>query len=362
MRQVNATIRPAAAVVGWVAALALAGCSSGSSTAPPASGQSRSSDSTASTPNVPPYNGPDSTLFAEIKAPTLKPGVAFRVGFLQANGAVGNLRAMQQAAQQQVSKLGGSMIALDAQLSAQTQISQFQQLIAQRVGAVLVIPLDPNALEASFKQARAAGIPVIAYNAPADTSQPTNPLITTSVNVGFDYAAYALMKDIATKRPGSTFAILGIGLPVPNLQYINARAKYWGIKLGLDFVQEADAQTDDTNGYGPAVNAIFTKNLHVDNVIAFNDESAVFAATQAQQRGITPNISCLNGGEDIARQGIVAGRMYSDYFIRWSDEGTTMANAAYLDVSKQGTPPKSVVLKSTLVTKANVDQPRPWTK
>lgn len=313
--------------------------------------------------SLPVYDGPELKLLGAVAGPTSKTGTPFRVGFLQVNGAVGNLQAVEQAARAEVEKLGGSIIALDAQLNPQTQISQFQQLISQKVDAILVLPAVDSSLEPSLNQAKAAGIPVFSYGLPVDKSQSANPNVTASINVGFDYAAYSTMKDIATHRPGSTFAILGSALPVPTLQYIDAQVKKWGIAMGLKFVGEEDALTDDTNGFGPAANAIFAKYPQVTNIVAFNDESAVFTATQAAQRGSTSlQISCINGGEDIARQAISAGRLYSDYFMRWSDLGTNMVDAAYTTLTKQGTIPASIVLESAVVTKTNVGDQRDWAK
>jgi len=334
---------------------------SGSTATEPTAGSSAGNSSGPS--SLSEYDGPEVKLLGEVATPATKPGTPFKVGFLQVNGAVGNLRAVQQAADAAVGKLGGSMVALDAQLNPQTQISQFQQLISQKVDAILVLPAVDSSLEPSLKQAKDAGIPVFTYGLPVDKSKPADPYVTTSINVGFDYAAYSVMKDIATKRPGSTFAILGSALPVPTLQYIDSQVKSWGIRMGLKFLDEADALTDDTNGYGPAANTIFAKHPDVTNLIAFNDESAVFAATQATQRGnSTVQISCINGGEDIARQAITGGRMYSDYFMRWTDLGTALANAAYTTVTRQGTLPATLVLKSTVVTKANVGEARSWAK
>lgn len=313
--------------------------------------------------SLPSYDGAELKLLGEIPAPAIKAGHSFKVGFLQVNGAVGNLRAVQSAAAAQVAKLGGTMIALDAQLSPQTQISQFQQLISQKVDAILVLPAVDSSLNPSMKQAQAAGIPVITYGLPVDKAQPANPYVATSVNVGFDYGAYSIAKNIASKNPGSTFAILGVGLPVPTLQYIDSQMKTWGVRMGLKFVGEEDALTDDTNGYGPAAQAILTKYPDVQNILAFNDESALFMATQAVQKSNnTVKISVVNGGEDIARQAIMANRMYSDYFMRWGDLGTDMVNASYQAVTKQGTPPTGAVLKSEVVTKDNIDAQRPWAK
>ncbi len=371
----------------WVVTVAASACSSGTTAQTPANSAASpsttvsqagsntsgpmatestvglSTGTTSGPSSLPKYDGPESKFLGEVPTPAMKPGTRFKVGFLQVNGAVGNLRAVEQAADAAVGKLGGSMVALDAQLNPQTQISQFQQLISQKVDAIIVLPAVDSSLEPSLKQAKDAGIPVFTYGLPVDKSKPADPFVTTSINVGFDYAAYSVMKDIATKRPGSTFAILGSALPVPTLQYIDSQVKSWGIRMGLKFLDEADALTDDTNGYGPAANSILTRHPDVTNLVAFNDESAVFAATQATQRGnSTVQISCINGGEDIARQAITGGRMYSDYFMRWSDLGTSLANAAYTTVTSQGTLPAAIVLKSTVVTKANVGEARSWAK
>lgn len=344
---------------------AVAGCGSSSSSASrSASGSSGSSSSSAGgkSASLPAYDGPERRYFGNIVAPNAKPGAGLRFGLLQVNGAASSLLAMQSGVVDQIKKLGGTTITLDAQINPQTQISQFQQLLSQHVNAIIVMPVIDSALTASLKQAQAAHIPVVSFALPANKALPANPYVATSVNSGFDFGDYSIMRYFASQHPGATYALLGSSLPVPQLQYIDQRIKYWGTRLGLKFVGEVDAQADNPTGYAPALQTLFTQHGNADYLVTYNDESAIAASTQAAQKGSRIEIGTGNGGEDVTRQAIAAKRVLAVYFQPWRQMGTTMANAAFAWATKQGKPAKTLVLKSLLVTKSNIGDNLPWAK
>lgn len=359
-----------AVLAGVIVSLTLAACGNSGATPGNAGSTAGGTGSASSTPtpgqtaSVAAYDGPEAKYFAEVPEPTPKSGFRPRIGILGVNGAVASQRTTVDSAAAQVRTLGGEPIILDAQINPQTQISQFQQLISQKVDAIIVQPASAAALNPSLQQAKQAGIPVIATAFPPDVTQPANPALATNITVGNDYAAYSTMRAIAERQPGSTYAVLGSSIPVPQLQYLNALIREWGPKVGLKMVGEEDAKTDDPTGFVAPLQTIFTKYPDADSLVTYNDESAVSAGTQlAQHPGSHMQISTINGGEDIGRAAIAAGRLHAAYFMRWNDLGKALANATYATLTKQGnTLPKTIVLKSDVVTKDNVSQSQPWAK
>ena len=83
------------------------------------------------------YDGPDQPYFVEVDRPTKVDGQDFEVGFLQISGAQPVLVAMQDAAQEEVEELGGTMIVKDAGLDIQKQQSQMDELITQGVDVII---------------------------------------------------------------------------------------------------------------------------------------------------------------------------------------------------------------------------------
>ncbi len=93
--------------------------------------------------------------------------------------AVANLQAdffneIKQSVESYGRSKGLTVITVDAQGDAATQVSQVQDLIAQNIGALIYIPAGATAAAVPVKAARAAGIPVVnvdrtAEGAPGDT-------------------------------------------------------------------------------------------------------------------------------------------------------------------------------------------------
>jgi ABC-type sugar transport system substrate-binding protein len=304
---------------------------------------------------IPAYNGPEKRYFGTVSAPT-KPKKGLKVGFLQVFGGQPILVAMQDSFVAEIKKLGGSTVVYDAGLNPQTQVSQFNLLFAQGVKGIGVMPVDAAGIQPSLQQAKKSKIPVVGFNDPVDLSTPANPLLTSTINAGYDYGAYLTMKAIAQKAPGSGFAILGTSLPITTLQYADAREKYWGVKLGLKFLGEQDAQEDTPTGYAPAAQGILTDYPSVKSIITYNDESALAVSTAAAQAGKSGiNIADPNSGQTVAGAAIKSGAILGGYFVPYVQIGKMMADAVYAAASGDAHGlPKIVVTKSKFVSKANV--------
>lgn len=349
---------PARVRIGALAAtlvVTLAGCSSsdGSSGA----GGGKSDDKIIDNVDLSGYNGTDAKALelGDLKEPAKKDVSDCTVGFLQAFGGQSNLVAMQKSTEDTLKSYGCEMTALDSQLNPQTQVTQFQQLLAQHVKAIILMPVALNALQPSLAQAKEENIPVIGFNLPYDLSQPSNPLITTNVSTAFDFACYAVMRHLADVRPGSTFAIMGTAIPSDQLQYFIKRYQYWGEQLGLKFVGKVDALADDPNSFTPAIQSIFTKWPDVQNLVSYSETFALTASTVAAQAGKTDvNIVDSNGGLASVVPAIKAGKVLGNYFVPWVGAGQQMAYAAFMAVSGDE-PPQTVVLRSKEVTKGNLN-------
>lgn len=303
------------------------------------------------------YDGPDAAAFENgtIEKPEDKGVSDCEVGYLQAYAGQVNLVAMQDAASEALSAYGCTMTALDGQLNPQTQVSQFEQFLVQGMDAVILMPIADTALQPLLEKAKAAGMPVIAFNMPGDLSQPRNELIATNVASAFDLACYAVMKMLADSRPGSTFAIMGTAIPSNQLQYMIERYQYWGEELGLKFLGKVDALDDNPNAFTPALQSIFSKWPEVDNLVSYSDDFALTAASVAAQQGASRvHIVDSNGGADAIVPAIEAGKVFGTYFVPWAEAGEQMGYAAYAAITGQSVP-ETVVLKSNVVHKGNLD-------
>jgi ribose transport system substrate-binding protein len=344
MPNVRYTGRRGASLAGaLVAACALAACSSSvtqqaSGTASTAATGSAAAD-TALSPAVPAsYAGTDHGHFKVLAAPDIKPGTPFKVGFLNTNASQPILLAMQEAAQAETVKLGGSFIGLDAASNPQTQASQLQQLISQHVNVIIGDPVVAAALGPGIAQARKAGIPFIAIGDPADQADPPMPGAVTSISQGFDYTVYRTMQALAAEHPGASFATMGFALPVDQLVFMASRMEYWGERFGLKFLGQVDTTSDNPTGFGPAASAILTRYPGVQIIVTFNDESAIAAATVVATSGKKVFVATPNAAEYATSQALEAHRLDLVYRVPWEQQGVQSVIAAYDTVTKQDLP------------------------
>ena len=345
-------LRPASVVV--AATALVAACSSGATTASSANPSATDAVKTPalSTTIDPAYDGTDKGNFTTLPEPSVKPGTAFKVGFLQTNGGQPFLLSMQDAAAAEVKKLGGSFIALDASSDPQKQASQLSQLISQHVNVIIGDPVVATALGPGIAQARKAGIPFVAIGTPADETKSPVPGAVTSISQGFDYSAYATMKALAAEHPGATFATMGFAPPVDQLKFLLARLQFWGEHFGLKFAGEVDAASDDPSGYSPAASTILTKYPSAKLVVTYNDGSAVAMATTAATSGKQISVACPNAALSMTRDALEAGKLDLVHRTPWEQEGVQSAIAAYDTLTKQHLPlPTFINVNGYIVTK-----------
>ena len=110
---------------------------------------------------LPTYTGPESKYPKTYPTPTKKPGFKCTIGFLNPLAANEFLISLQHGIEAESKKLGCSAVSKDAQLNVDKQVTEFNDLIAQKVSAIIVFPNDPKALDPSIAKAKRAGIPVI---------------------------------------------------------------------------------------------------------------------------------------------------------------------------------------------------------
>jgi ribose transport system substrate-binding protein len=349
-RKVVMLIAPFIAITSLIAGC---GSSNGSATAPSTSSSATSASSgsaptgltSASASAAMPsgsastvtYDGPNAGLPAELPASDHK---AITVGYLQAYTGVSTLVATQNAIQQTVEKLGGKFILKDANLNPQTQVSQMNELISQRVDAITVFPIDPVALTPSLAKAKAAGIPIIAVSATLGGNEPVPEGYVATVDLPADRAAFETVQRVAENHPQAGIVILGSTLPVPAINYPVERATYWARRFGLNILGQVDTTQDNPSGYAAAANTVAARYPKANVVLAYNDAFAIPVAqilASSGHRNIL--VTANNGGARVGFDAVAAGKLYSVYSIPWDQVGVQAAYAAYAANAGTKVPP-----------------------
>jgi ribose transport system substrate-binding protein len=291
--------------------------------------------------------------------PKPKPG-HLRLGFLNPLKANEFLNTLGRAMQLETERLGGDFVELDAKGDVNTQVSQFNQLIAQKPDGIAVFALDPGSVAPAVKRAKAAGISLVTID--------LNFKSTTDIG-GFDSqvwqrrdeAAYMGAREMASRvGDGADVATIDFAVKVPSIVFSIDRGKFWASKFGLNVVGNASNPSDDIAGGEKAMTQLLGKFPDVSGVIGYNDPSAIGAASAARAQGTRDlTFGGQNGGSD-ALEAIRADRL--SYTVKLDPPSMGKAFAWGLYDLKQGKEvPKTVKAgKPQLVTSDNVDQVQSW--
>lgn len=254
-------------------------------------------------------------------------------------------------------ELGWEVNVVDANLSADAQVSNVQTMVQQNVAAIGLWALDSGAMEGTYAQAKNANIPVIGVNSEGQN-------VTSTVWWGFnlcdtEQAPFKqAAKQIAEARPGGNVIVLG-GPPVPSIQQNVKCFADAATAAGLKVINQSD-NTKDTAAAAAALTAdLFSKYKDVDAVWAYNDSTALGASTSATQAGLKISdgktegviIQGANGDSDAIeaiKQGRITGTWDPDAY------ATGMAVLKAMDDAKKGTTGKRYVVTAKYWDKSNI--------
>lgn len=340
-----------------IAVIATVGSGCGSSDKKSDSSQTKAAAAPAPTTATPSsYDGPEKNLPATYVKPDQKPGANFTVGYLSPDESDGFLHAVSSSARATTTGLGGKFVLKDAQQNIDTQVTECNELLAQRVNVMLIYPLDPKALGPCLAKAKAQKIPVVAQDTPPDVSQPLLPGYASTVLQGRDEAAYAVANAAAKAIPGGTFALLGLGAPVPLLTLYMNRVRYWAEKAGMHFTTRVDTKTGSPSDSAAAASAIVAKAPDSDVIIAYADPAARAAESVAQANGKSKMRVTGVSGFALAVPLLESGQMIATYALDATGIGKQMVWGGYDLVTDQHLPlPKKILVPGELVTKQNAD-------
>lgn len=308
------------------------------------------------------YVGVEASLPTAYPTPK-KRNVSCTIGFQNPIAGNETLHTLQLAVVAQAKVYGCKVIALDDRTTPDTQVSNMQQLIAQKVDAIIFYPLDPKATVPILRQAKKQGIHVVAIDGTFGSktaSAPYLPFIATQVWQGRDIQAFLQVKAMAAAAPRAKVGLIGLGFPVPALKYLNQREAYWGRKAGLEIVGTQDNPSDDVTGGEKAANGLVQRYPDMTAIMGYNDPSALGASIAARGASRKLTIVGLNG-DSAGLAAVKAGRIAATVRVDPVGWGVETTKAAYSLITKQNLPlPKIVVRPAELVAKRNVGKVVSW--
>jgi inositol transport system substrate-binding protein len=259
---------------------------------------------------------------------------------------------LNRAMETKAAEAGVRLIVNDAQRSAERQVQQVENFVAQKVDAIILNPCEVEASSPAVDRAIAAGIPVVNVNSETRSTP------TAFVGSRDEESARLAMEYIAKRLNGTGNIVMMHGYMGQAAQIKRdhgARevlARNAGLKLLADQTAEWDRAKAMTlmenwiQSYGPRINAVF----------AHNDEmgmGAVMALEQAKLKDRVVTVSVDSIAD--ALQSVKDGRLDATVFQDAKGQATAAVETA-LKIIRNQPYDKEVYIPFQLVTKENVDQ------
>jgi ABC-type sugar transport system substrate-binding protein len=257
---------------------------------------------------------------------------------------------LRNGAQQAANKEGAKLIIADAQDDAATQQDDVQNFVTQQVDAILINPVDSEAVVPAVQAANQANIPVIALDRGASGGK-LETLIASDNVEGGRMAAKELIQLVGS---GPVAQLEGI----PGTSPTRDRGQgFEDVINAQDAVQLVSSQTANflrTEGLNVTEN-ILQSNPGIKGIFAQNDEMAMGAVRALGGRaGSEVKIVGFDGIED-ALKAIQAGKMNATIAQQPDKIGSLGVENAMKVVDGKSVD-KNIPVQVKLVTKENVSQ------
>ena len=318
---------------GSAALIALSACSSSSSTAAGSGASNLSTIAAASS------------------------GGSITVAYASPVASQPNQQELYAGMQQAAKSLGWNIKMLDSNLSANTQVSNIQTLIQEKVNAIATWTLDAGATAGIYTQAQAAGIPIIGMNSTGAGVAATVWYEGSTCAKGgpADREAAAMAK----RKPGATVILITL-TGVPSIDASTTCFKNAAAKAGLKVLTVQSNTADNASGGDQLATNLLAKYPNVDAFWDYNDASAegVASAVLATGKKImsgnsTTGIQVWGNGAD--SDGIAA--LKQDRLTGTIDSNLTESGWAVIKVMKMLLAKQSIkqmTVKSSLVDSSSV--------
>lgn len=240
-------------------------------------------------------------------------GKKYVIGISNPQAAQPVLSTVEEAIGAAAKRDGISIKALDAQLNPSKQVTDIDQLIAQKVDALIVYPLDANSLTPALNRARAAGIKIIGWGAQAGQEKTVSAPYDTNLDTGGAHRGAELLAEFVKKELNGQGNALGVGLgvPVPALQLMVKNYES-GVteNSSIKWMGTVDNPSDDIAGAQRVVADALTRYKNdVQAVLAYNDSSATGAGIALKNAGINGAIVVGQNGDDEGAAAVADGRI-----------------------------------------------------
>ncbi|HEV3382941.1 MAG TPA: sugar ABC transporter substrate-binding protein [Trebonia sp.] len=287
------------------------------------------------------------------------PGKQIVIGMSNQTMAVTFPVGLAKGAQAEANKLGVKLIVLDSQGDVQKQGSDIEDLIAQKVDGILIVPNSPGPAQAMVDEVAAAGIPIASVHGTVGTGPTNVPYgdLSFTINENADTVGHeeAELAEDALPHGGKVAIITGAAGFLENTTWTDGFKSDLAAAGGFDIV--ATQPGDWTADQGQAAcQGILSAHPDIDLFYALSDDMAAGCAKAVA--AVHSHAKILgNGGAKLGIQGIRDGTIFGDVCFKPEDEGAKALETLYDQITGKAPAPKKVLSYSIpIVTKANVNQ------
>jgi len=280
------------------------------------------------------------------------------VGILGANYAIESARAQYEAVAAGLIERGFEVKFLDARLDINQQVSQIDQLVDQKVDAIVMnVAGDPNAVLGSLQRADAAGIKVFSIGATPGFDKNLVQVDLPSEELG------RLSGEFICKETGGTGEVAlieAIDIPVLSARWNAFLATIAKACPDLKVVDRQRAIPDDAATARPIAEDLLTRFPDLKAIWTMGDGPALGAGLAAQALGRDIIVTGINGeGQGI--NGVKQGAITATWDLLPTDIGMQLA-AKIADIldGKTPAPTKTEVFTVSNLPEWNKDNAGDW--
>ena len=212
---------------------------------------------------------------------------------------------LKQGAEEAATKAGVKLVVLDAQDDSAKMTAAMEDLIQQKVDAILVNPTDSDAVTPSIMKANAAGIPVLTIDRGASGGQ-------VLCHVASDNVAGGVMAGefLAKKLEGKGNVVELVGIPGTSAARDRGKGFNDAIATFKDIKVVASQAADFSRDKGLKVfENILQAQPEIAGVFAHNDEMILGAVAAAEAAGRTGIVFVGFDAVDYAVAAVKAGKL-----------------------------------------------------
>ncbi|MGW3649386.1 ABC transporter permease/substrate-binding protein [Streptomyces sp. NPDC000878] len=256
---------------------------------------------------------------------------------------------IRAGAQAEAKKLGVDLTVTDAQNDASQQANQLENFASSGLGAIIVNPVDSDAMGPAARSVNKSGIPLVAVDRSVNNAE-TATLVASDNTAGGVLAAKAL----AEKLGGTGTIVVLQGQAGTSASRERGAGFTEGLKAypGIKVVAKQPADWDRTKGLDVMTN-LLQANPGISGVFAENDEMALGAIKAlGSKAGKSVSVIGFDGTPD-GLKAVADGTLYASVAQQPKELGRIAVENA-LRVAEDKDVEKTVMVPVKVVTKENV--------